>query len=104
MPHRNHYDFPLHSRNHYGYGNCRGANMALAHCLLMGMHRFFSVTAASVYLIPGMQGYDKPSAVAALPSVSFLHGHDTGWHSLILASPNVHVLVVPKSRSLHSHS
>ena len=44
--------------------NCRIAGSALARASLMGMHRFFSVTAASVYLIPGMYMINR-SAVAA---------------------------------------
>ena len=44
--------------------NCRIADSALARASLMGMHRFFSVTAASVYLIPGMYMINR-SAVAA---------------------------------------
>ena len=70
--------------------NCRIAGSALARASLMGMHRFFSVTAASVYLIPGMY------MINCHLLFHFLHGHDIqGLKSIHLHSVhlrNVHAL------------
>ena len=86
--------------------NCRIAGSALARASLMGMYHFFSVTAASVYFIPGMYMINRAAVAAATLSlisfVDMIHRIAEAFTS-ILCIPGM-FMPYGLCRSLHFHS